>query len=201
MRGLNRCSPGSILSMIRDRSARIFFRKSWAQARHSLIAMATVVSTFILSTTAVPTGGPTGFSAKKRMAALATSAPATGSDVAGYGMGVACGDVNNDGMVDLLLTEYGRTRLFLNRGRRFIDITDRAGISNRLWGTSAAFIDYDRDGHLDIVLANYVNYDPGRDCFNPLGRIDYCSPKTFEGTAARLYRNLGRGRSTTSCRR
>ena len=117
----------------------------------------------------------------------------SGLDVAGYGMGVACGDIDNDGKVDLLLTEYGRTRLFLNRGGRFIDITEAAGISNRLWGTSAAFVDYDRDGWLDFVLVNYVNYDPGRSCFTPLGRADYCSPKTFEGTTAKLYRNLGRG--------
>lgn len=121
----------------------------------------------------------------------------SGLDVAGYGMGVACADIDNDGKVDLLLTEYGRTRLFLNRGGRFIDITESAGISNRLWGTSAAFVDYDRDGWLDLVLVNYVNYDPGRSCFTPLGRADYCGPKTFEGTAAKLYRNLGTDRGGT----
>ena len=115
----------------------------------------------------------------------------SGLDVAGFGMGVACGDVNNDGRVDLLLTEYGRARFFLNADGRFRDATAEAGIDNPLWGSSAAFVDYDRDGWLDLVLVNYVMYDPGRTCFNPLGRADYCSPKTFEGNVAKLYRNRG----------
>lgn len=115
----------------------------------------------------------------------------SGLDVAGFGMGAACGDVNNDGRVDLLLTEYGRARLFVNDGGRFRDVTTEAGIENPLWGTSAAFVDYDRDGWLDLVIANYVKYDFGRSCFNPLGRIDYCDPKTFAGNAAKLYRNKG----------
>lgn len=117
----------------------------------------------------------------------------SGLDVAGFGMGAACGDVNNDGKVDLLLTEYGRVRLFLNRGGTFADATEQSGIESRLWGTSAAFLDFDRDGWLDLVVANYVTYDPGRSCYNPLGRVDYCSPKTFEGSVAKLYRNLGPG--------
>ena len=115
----------------------------------------------------------------------------SGLDVSGFGMGAACGDVNNDGQVDLLLTEYGRLRLFVNRGGTFADVTSLAGIQSSLWGTSAAFLDFDRDGWLDFVVANYVTYDPGRSCYNPLGRIDYCSPKTFEGSVAKLYRNQG----------
>lgn len=116
----------------------------------------------------------------------------SGVDVAGYGMGAAVGDVNNDGRADLLLTGHGLIRLFLNKGGgRFADVTQQAGLENRLWGTSAAFFDYDRDGWLDLVVANYVTNDPDRDCTNALGRHDYCSPKTFEGTASRLFHNLG----------
>ncbi|MGI8605389.1 MAG: CRTAC1 family protein [Verrucomicrobiales bacterium] len=117
----------------------------------------------------------------------------SGVDVAGHGMGAAAGDVNNDGRPDLLLTEHRSIRLFLNESDgRFADVTREAGLENRLWGTSAAFFDYDRDGWLDLVVANYVTYDPDRDCTNALGRHDYCSPKTFEGSASRLFHNLGR---------
>ena len=71
----------------------------------------------------------------------------SGLGVAGYGMGVAVGDVNNDGRPDVLLTEYGRIRLFLNRGGgKFEDVTAESGLSDPLWATSAAFLDYDRDG-------------------------------------------------------
>src|SRR5262249_1925013 len=77
----------------------------------------------------------------------------TGLDVAGWGQGVAIGDVNNDGLPDVLLTEYGATRLFLNQGGgHFREITREAGIDNPNWGTSAAFFDFDRDGWLDFVV-------------------------------------------------
>lgn len=118
----------------------------------------------------------------------------SGLDVSGYGMGVAAGDVSNDGLTDVLVTEYGRTRLFLNQGGgRFLDVSKQAGIDNPLWGTSAAFLDYDRDGWLDIAVVNYVEYDPKRACSTPSGRRDFCGPSAFTGTATRLYRNLGSG--------
>src|SRR6266849_5053832 len=83
----------------------------------------------------------------------------SGLDIAGYGMGVAIGDVNNDGWPDVFVTEYGRVRLFLNNGNgTFTDITQEAGLDNPHWGTSACFVDYDRDGWLDLVVANYVSY-------------------------------------------
>src|SRR5438552_4179341 len=67
----------------------------------------------------------------------------SGLDVAGYGMGVAIGDVNNDGWPDVLVTENGRIRLFVNNGNgTFRDITTEAGLDNPSWGTSAAFVDY-----------------------------------------------------------
>jgi hypothetical protein len=117
----------------------------------------------------------------------------SGLDVAGYGMGVAIGDVNNDGRPDVLVTEYGRLRLFLNNGDgTFTDVTREAGLESPLWGTSAAFVDYDRDGWLDLVVANYLDYDPSRGCNGEDGRRDFCTPTNFSRTAATLYRNQGR---------
>src|SRR3984893_13861041 len=85
----------------------------------------------------------------------------TGLDVARYNMGVAIGDVNNDGFPDVLVTQYGGIKLFLNNGNgTFTDVTQEAGLSNPLWATSAAFVDYDRDGWLDLVVVNYLLYDP-----------------------------------------
>jgi hypothetical protein len=116
----------------------------------------------------------------------------SGLDVAGFGMGVAIGDVNNDGLPDVLLTEYGRTRLFLNLGNgKFRDISKEAGIDNPNWGTSAAFVDFDRDGWLDLVVTNYVDYNPTQRCGNQAGRPDYCNPNLFVPTVTRLFRNLG----------
>jgi hypothetical protein len=116
----------------------------------------------------------------------------SGLGVAGYGMGVAIGDVNNDGRPDVLLTEYGRCRLFLNNGDgTFTDITKDAGLDNPAWGCSAAFFDYDRDGWLDLVIVNYVDYSPSVRCNHPGGRLDYCHPNTYPGTIARLFHNLG----------
>ncbi len=116
----------------------------------------------------------------------------SGLDVAGYGMGVAVGDVNNDGRPDVLLTEYGATRLFLNQGDgKFVEVTAAAGIDNPLWATSAAFFDFDRDGWLDLVVVNYLDYDRSVPCAGQGGSFDFCGPNAFGGTVARLYRNLG----------
>ena len=119
----------------------------------------------------------------------------SGLDVDGYGMGVACGDVNNDGMVDVLLNEYGRARLLLNRSSvaepKFVDISDTAGLQNPTWGVSTAFLDYDRDGWLDLVLVNYVSYDPSRWCADSAGRQEFCSPGNFIACVSKLYRNRG----------
>ena len=89
----------------------------------------------------------------------------SGLDFAGYNMGVAVGDVNNDGWPDVLITQYDGVKLFLNNGDgTFSDATEESGLSNPGWGTSAAFFDYDRDGWLDLVIANYVDYDPTWPC-------------------------------------
>jgi hypothetical protein len=118
----------------------------------------------------------------------------SGLDVSGYGMGVAIGDVNNDGWPDVFLTEYGRVRLFLNNGdgKTFTDVTREAGLKNAGWATSAAFVDFDRDGWLDLVFVNYVSHDPSWSCTGTEGKPDFCGPQNFDGTAPRLYRNLGR---------
>jgi enediyne biosynthesis protein E4 len=116
----------------------------------------------------------------------------TGLDVAGHWMGVAIGDVNNDGKLDVFLSGYGAARLFLTRGAgKFEDITRGAGVDSPLWGTSAAFIDFDRDGRLDLVVTHYVDYEPGSPCPGPKGHPDYCHPKTYPGSVTTLYRNLG----------
>lgn len=122
----------------------------------------------------------------------------SGLDIAGFGMGVAIGDVNNDGWPDVFVTEFGRVRLFLNSADHiFRDVTEEAGLGSPLWATSASFVDYDRDGWLDLVVVNYVDYDPARPCSNAGGEPDYCPPKEFQGTVSNLYRNLGRTNSTT----
>jgi len=116
----------------------------------------------------------------------------SGLDVAGYGMGVAVGDVDNDGLPDVVLTEYGNIRLFHNRGKgKFADITHAAGLDNPQWGTSACFVDFDRDGWLDLVVVNYVEYDPTKVCSHGGGRPDYCHPRNFAGSVTRLFRNRG----------
>ena len=116
----------------------------------------------------------------------------SGLDVAGYGMGAAAGDINNDGLPDLLVTEFGRVRLFLNKGGgKFTDISAQAGVSDPHWAVSAAFVDYDRDGWLDLVIVNYVQYDPSITCPDNSGRPDYCGPRAFPGTITQLFHNLG----------
>jgi hypothetical protein len=116
----------------------------------------------------------------------------SGLDVAGYNMGVAVGDVNNDGWPDVLITQYGGVKLFLNNGDgTFTDVTEQSGLKNLEWGCSATFFDYDRDGWLDLVLVNYVAYDPKKPCGKPKEAPEYCGPNEFPGQVARLFHNCG----------
>jgi hypothetical protein len=117
----------------------------------------------------------------------------SGLDIAGFNVGVAVGDVNNDGRPDVLVTQYGGIRLFLNEGGgKFRDVTADSGLANALWGTSACFFDYDRDGWLDLVVVNYVDYDPTRLCRDAAGVRDFCAPQGQPGTVSKLFHNLGR---------
>jgi len=119
----------------------------------------------------------------------------SGLNVAGHGMGVAIGDVNNDGWPDVLITQFRGVRLFLNNGNgTFTDVTTEAGLDSPLWGTSACFVDYDRDGWLDLVVVNYLDYDASVRCADAAGRPAYCHPSDFRGTVAKLYRNRGAGK-------
>jgi hypothetical protein len=103
---------------------------------------------------------------------------------AGYGMGVAAGDIDNDGWTDLIVTQYGTDLLLRNdRGRRFEDVTERLGTARPGWSVSATFFDYDRDGWLDLFIARYVEYQP-IDCFLASTRRNYCGA-TSEAAASR----------------
>jgi hypothetical protein len=113
---------------------------------------------------------------------------------ADFGMGVAAGDYDNDGYIDLYVTNYGRNVLYHNNGNgTFTDVTKTAGVESSGWSTSAAFIDYDRDGLLDLAVVHYVEFYP-RNCYTPEGRRDYCGPQNFGRTVTQLFRNLGNGR-------
>lgn len=120
----------------------------------------------------------------------------SGLDVPLYGMGVACGDYDNDGLVDVFITGVGGCRLFHNEGSgRFRDLTSTAGIAGAPtdWSTAAAWFDYDRDGDLDLFVGNYVSWSPELDLEvnNQLvgGGRAYGRPWNFPGTFPRLYRN------------
>lgn len=112
----------------------------------------------------------------------------------GYAMGATVGDFNNDGHLDLFVTNYGPDRLFLNRGdSTFDDVTATAQVAGDGWSSSAAFVDIERDGLLDLFVARYVEVNAAKTCSEPLGRTDYCSPRAFPPRHDLLYRNNGDG--------
>jgi hypothetical protein len=115
----------------------------------------------------------------------------------GYGMGVAVGDIDNDGDLDVYVTNYGPDRLYRNRGDgTFQDVTAGAGIDVDGWSCSAAFFDFDRDGFLDLYVTRYVQYDSEIKCLDQTGRRDYCGPVSYEGTSDVLLHNSGDGSFT-----
>ena len=114
-----------------------------------------------------------------------------------YGMGVAVADYNNDGFPDVLVTAVGQNRLFQNTGTgRFIDVTEKAGLGGRDgFSTSAVWFDFDRDGHLDLFVCNYVKWAPEHDVFCSVDgkRKSYCTPEAYRGATCWLFRNRGNG--------
>jgi hypothetical protein len=115
-----------------------------------------------------------------------------------FGFGVAVGDYDNDGFDDIFVSALGQSHLFHNNGNgTFTDVTKLAG----MWGpsefsTSAAWVDYDRDGKLDLVVANYVQWTEQGDLYCTLdgAHKSYCTPESYKGTSVRLWHNLGNGK-------
>jgi hypothetical protein len=115
---------------------------------------------------------------------------------AGYGMGVAVGDYDNDGFPDLYLTGLGWAQLWHNNGDgTFTDVTARSGTANPHWGVSATFFDYDRDGWLDLYVGNYLNFSfaSAKSCRTIAGEPDYCGPVSADAVPGRLFHNRGDG--------
>jgi len=114
-----------------------------------------------------------------------------------YGMGVAAGDYDNDGRVDLYITALGANRLLRNLGGfKFTDVTSTAGVGAQSFSTGAAWLDFDKDGRLDLFVANYVGWTPQKDLWCTMdGRNkSYCTPESYPGQSPSLYRNAGNGR-------
>ena len=114
-----------------------------------------------------------------------------------YGMGVAVADYDNDGFPDILITAVGQNRLFKNTGKgTFIDVTDKAGLGGRSgFSKSAMWFDFDRDGHLDLFVCNYVKWSPEHDIYCSVEgkRKSYCTPEAYHGSTCWLFRNRGNG--------
>jgi hypothetical protein len=114
----------------------------------------------------------------------------------GYGMGAAVGDINNDGLPDLYLTNLGANQMYLNQGRgKFVDVTKESGTDDSRWSTSASFFDYDRDGWLDLMVVNYADFSVSNNpaCFAATTAKDYCTPRVFRAPGNRLFHNKGNG--------
>jgi hypothetical protein len=124
----------------------------------------------------------------------------SGIGIAGYAMGCAVADYDNDGYEDIFITNYGLHRLFHNNGDgSFTDVTQKAGLVKASFGTNCvgagcAFLDYDRDGYVDLYVGNYLEFDVGeaKPCWQANVPI-YCSPRSYPPLADRLYRNNGDG--------
>ncbi len=120
-----------------------------------------------------------------------------GLDVEMYGMGVAVGDYNNDGFADIVISCVGQSRLFQNTGKgTFVDVTQKSGLGKRLgFSTSALWVDYDRDGLLDLFVCNYVKWSIQHDIFCSIDgkHKSYCTPEAYRGETCWLFHNKGDG--------
>jgi hypothetical protein len=122
---------------------------------------------------------------------------AAGLDVELYGMGIAAGDFDNDGFPDIFITCVGQNRLFRNTGKgTFVDVTKASGLAGRMaFSTSAMWLDFDRDGLLDLFVCNYVKWTAEHDVFCSLDgkQKSYCTPEAYRGETCWLFRNRGNG--------
>jgi hypothetical protein len=124
----------------------------------------------------------------------------SGAGDTGYGQGVAVGDYDNDGWVDLYVANVGGPSVLLrnNGDGTFTDVTVEAGVGNGGWVITPAFLDYDSDGDLDLFSTNYVRWSVEIDiaCFSATGARDYCGPRNYQPAPSILYRNNGDGTFT-----
>ncbi|HUQ34420.1 MAG TPA: CRTAC1 family protein [Pyrinomonadaceae bacterium] len=113
-----------------------------------------------------------------------------------YGLGAAIADYDNDGLVDIYITAVGPNHLFRNLGGgKFMDVTQKAGVGDPSFSTSAAWLDYDKDGRLDLFVCNYVEWSVEKDqlCTLDGKNKSYCTPQSYKGQSATLYKNRGNG--------
>jgi hypothetical protein len=121
-----------------------------------------------------------------------------GLEIPLYGLGAAVGDYDNDGFPDIFVSCLGQSRLFRNTGKgTFVDATASSGIGGREGlSTSAMWLDYDRDGLLDLFVCNYVKWSPDQDVYCSIDgkHKSYCTPEAYRGATCWLFRNLGNGK-------
>lgn len=124
---------------------------------------------------------------------------ASGLKALGYGMGLASGDYDNDGRIDLYLSNFGSNELWRNVSHEdqiaFENVTATAGVDDPRWSTSASFVDINGDGWLDLYVANYIDFtiERHRACRSASGRLDYCGPNAYAGVSDSLFLNQGDG--------
>ena len=119
-----------------------------------------------------------------------------GITATGYGMGATAGDFNNDGWIDLYITNLGPNQMLRNNADgTFSDVTEQASTGDPRWSTSATFFDYDNDGWLDLYVANYVEFSAElkRECYSNTSARDYCGPDSYDASVDRIFRNRGNG--------
>ena len=117
-----------------------------------------------------------------------------GIDSRGYGMGVVAGDLNNDGNIDLVVSNLGENQIFINNGEGIFVEMQNSGLEGfGQWSTALSLLDMNQDGFLDIYLGNYLDYfrDSNKECFDQSGRLDYCGPLSFNPQQDQIFINQG----------